>query len=112
MEVCSQDLPEINNLGISTYVYFKTIINVGILLAIMFVVFSIYSIATNIKASNMPSAGNASGKALNFLSISLGSIELFSSEEKRNLYVIGAWIGSGMLAIWAGIFLWLKYYQK
>jgi hypothetical protein len=112
LEVCNQSIKEINSLGISTYVYFRTIVNVAILLGIMFIVYSLYSIATNIKASEMKIDGNMSSEILKFLSISLGSKELFSSDEKQLLYVIGAWIGCAMLIIWGVVFMGLKYYQK
>lgn len=56
--------------------------------------------------------GNVSKNVLDFLSISLGSKGLYASESKWSLYVIGAWIGSGLLLLWAfGIFA-LRYYQK
>jgi hypothetical protein len=99
-------------LGISTYLYFKTIQNLSILLGIMFVVYSVYSLATNLKAANIDINGNYSSEILSFLSISLGSKQLYSSEEKIQMYVIGAWIGLAMLVLWSIAFLGLKYYQK
>lgn len=99
-------------MGISTYLYFKTIQNLSILLGIMFVVYSVYSLATNLKAANIDINGNYSSQILSFLSISLGSKQLYSSEEKIQMYVIGAWIGLAMLVLWSIAFLGLKYYQK
>jgi uncharacterized protein (UPF0212 family) len=110
--VCTHALEDINNLGIATYLYFKTITNMGILLLIMFIVYSAYSLGTNLKAANMSIEGNYSSKVLNFLSISLGSKQLYTSQEKIDMYVIGAWIGLVMLLIWVAAFLALKYYQK
>lgn len=78
----------------------------------MFVIYSIYSIATNIKASEMDVDGNSSNSLLKYLSISLGSKQMFSTGDKQRLYVIGAWIGCAMLIIWGFTFMWLKYYQK
>ena len=78
----------------------------------MFLVYSIYSIATNIKASQMEADGNYSSQVLKYLSISLGSKQMFSSPDKQKLYLIGAWIGSFMLIVWGFIFMWLKYHQK
>lgn len=72
-------MEEISNLGISTYLYFKMIFNVSMLLVIMFFVYSIYSFATNIQASNINIDGNYSGAALQFLSISLGSKQVYAS---------------------------------
>jgi hypothetical protein len=93
-------------------VYFKTIFNLGILLAIMFIVYSTYSIGTNVYASNIDIAGNSSSSSLKFMSISLGSKDLYISEEKQKLYVIGAWIGCAMLVLWGVVFMALKYNQK
>jgi hypothetical protein len=56
--------------------------------------------------------GNSSNDALKYLSISLGSKQMFSSGDKQRMYVIGAWIGCAMLVIWGFIFMGLKYYQK
>ena len=84
----------------------------AILLAVMFVIYSTYSIATNLKAANTRIEGNYSSKVLSFLSISLGSKLVYASEEKINMYVAGAWIGFGMLLIWVLVFLALKYHQK
>lgn len=44
-------MSEINHIGISTYLFFETIKNLMILLSIMFVVFSIYSVGTNLAAA-------------------------------------------------------------
>ena len=87
-------------------------VNMAILLTIMLVVYSIYSLTTNLWASNMSIEGNYSSTALNFLSISLGSKQLYSSNEKIELYVIGAWIGLVMLLIWGVAFIALKHSQK
>ena len=78
----------------------------------MFFVFSLYSMITNLTSSEIETNGTASKAALNFMSISLGSKELYASDEKRFLYVVGAWIGAGMLIIWAFAIVALKYYQK
>ena len=45
----------------------------------MFVVYSIYSIITNVIASEMQIDGNVSKNVLDFLSISLGSKGLYAS---------------------------------
>lgn len=112
LSICPDSVENIHNLGISTYLYFKTIQNLSILLGIMFVVYSVYSLATNLKAANIDINGNYSSQILSFLSISLGSKQLYSSEEKIQMYVIGAWIGLAMLVLWSIAFLGLKYYQK
>ena len=112
LNTCSHSLEDIGNLGISTYLYFKMIFNVSMLLVIMFFVYSIYSFATNIQASNINIDGNYSSTALQFLSISLGSKQVYASEEKKLMYVIGAWIGCGMLILWGLAFLGLRYLQK
>jgi len=56
--------------------------------------------------------GNTSNTALKYLSISLGSKQMFGSGDKQRMYVIGAWIGCVMLLIWGFTFMALKYFQK
>lgn len=51
LKICTH-LGEINNIGISTYLYFQTIKNLVILLAVMSLGYSIYSLITNVKASD------------------------------------------------------------
>lgn len=80
LSLCSDPLESIHNLGISTFLYFKTIQNLSILLGIMFIVFSIYSLATNIKAANLEIGGSYSSEISSFLSISLGSKQLYASD--------------------------------
>lgn len=60
----------------------------------------------------METDGNYSDRVLKYLSISLGSKQLFSSPDKQKLYLVGAWIGSFMLIVWGFVFMGLKYYQK
>jgi hypothetical protein len=45
-------LDEINNIGISTYLYFQTLIHLIILLLLITVVYSIFAIVTNVIASD------------------------------------------------------------
>lgn len=45
-------ISEVNNIGLSLYFYFNTIVNLGILLGILFLVYGVYSLVTNIIAAN------------------------------------------------------------
>ena len=73
---------------------------------IMFLIYSIYSLVTNVTVES----GGVSVSGL--LLISLGSKQVYSSQEKITQYVVGAWIGLAMLLLWAVAFLGLKYFQK
>jgi hypothetical protein len=77
----------------------------------MLVIYSSYTFITNIIASNLNVNGTQS-KMLSYLIISLGSKQLYASEEKVSMYVVGAWIGCVMLLLWGVVILGLKYYQK
>lgn len=77
----------------------------------MLVVYSTYTFITNIIASNLNAEGTSS-KMLSYLVISLGSKQLYASEEKVAMYVVGAWIGCVMLILWGVVIMGLKYYQK
>ena len=62
-------LKEINNLGISTFLYFETAKNLGLLCLVLFLVYSIYALVTN-----LISAGKINESfSADVLSISLAS---------------------------------------
>ena len=72
----------------------------------MFLIYSIYSLVTNIAVDLSEITVSE------LLLISLGSKQLYGTQEKITQYVIGAWIGVAMLILWAVSFLGLKYFQK
>jgi len=44
-------IEQIKNIGLSTYLYFKTYIKISILLAVLAIFYSIFALATNLKAA-------------------------------------------------------------
>ena len=73
IKLCTS-LKDINNVGISTYLYFQTLKNLGILLVLMLLIYCIYALATNIVASNTGDPTNVySYVPADVLSISLGA---------------------------------------
>jgi hypothetical protein len=84
LKVCT-NLSEINNIGISTYLYFQTIKNLLWLLLVMSLGYSIYALATNARASGVYNQlfGNSSSQAnvsISYVSISLGSKQMNPSD--------------------------------
>ena len=73
IKLCTR-LKDINNVGISTYLYFQTLKNLSILLILMLFIYCIYALATNIVASNAGDPTNVySYVPADVLSISLGA---------------------------------------
>ena len=77
-------LDGLNNIGISTYLYFQTLIHLIVLLLIITIVYSIYTIATNVIASEKYQAIDDLKKLqsnVSILTISTGSKMLNPTEE-------------------------------
>ena len=73
IKLCTH-LKEINNLGISTFLYFETAKNLGLLLIVLFFVYSIYALVTNlISAGNIDVTQYSVDTTADVLSISLAS---------------------------------------
>lgn len=116
LKVCT-NLSEINNIGISTYLYFQTIKNLLWLLLIMSLGYSIYALATNARASGVYNQlfGNSSSQAnvsISYVSISLGSKQMNPSDENKTYYLVQCWIGVGLVTVWLFLFFILKYFEK
>ena len=72
----STKLLDIDNIGISTFLYFETYKSLGIMLTIQFLIYGIFSIVTNVIASANFENPEEIPAALNFLVISLSSKQL------------------------------------
>lgn len=94
---CEKGILDVNGLGASTVVFFQTFVNIGILLAIMIVVYSVFSFATNISVANQSSSGS-----LDYLAISLGSKANNSTknDNANTYYLASSWLGVCMLVFW------------
>lgn len=94
-------------MGTSTYLYFATFKNLSILLGILTLVYSIYSLATNIIASKNNSLG--SSYTVDYLTISLASKQSNPTDLNKLFYFIQAWLGMAVVIIWIVIFFVNRY---
>jgi hypothetical protein len=95
-------------LGSSTIVFFKTFINIALLLIVMIVIYSVFSLATNVSVVE-------TSKTSNYLVISLGSksnSEASNNEKAKEFYLTSSWLGAGMVLIWGILFIFLKKQVK
>ena len=106
----------ISNIGVSTYLYFRTLVVLIFLLLIMTVLYSIFALATNLVASSNYHPDSSTDPSLRtnygILAISLGSKQINATPENINLYNIQSWIGAGMLGLWAFFFIIAKGLEK
>lgn len=119
LKICTH-LGEINNIGISTYLYFQTIKNLVILLVLLSLGYSIFALATNVKASDeyrklIETGGSINVKFLStisYVALSLGSKQLNPTTENKTYYFIQCWIGLGITVVWLIMFFILKYSEQ
>jgi hypothetical protein len=111
-------LGSINNIGISTFLYFKTIKNLAILLIVMTILYSGYALATNIIASgvydryvqeNLGYVDPKYNSTFSYVALSLGSKQLNPTDENKTYYFIQCWIGLGMVTVWLLALFCIKY---
>ena len=112
IKICTK-INDINNVGISTFLYFQTLKNLAILLALMGIIYGVFALATNIIASNQgdPTTIN-SYIPEDILSISLGPKQRFQTEQNRFYYFVQCFIGMSLMIVWGITFLLLKYFEK
>ena len=106
IKICTS-LDNIKNIGTSTYLYFNSLKHLSILLALMGLIYSIYAIATNLKANSVNSSTTA---LVDYITISLSPKQLKNNNSTNNFYYIQCWIGVAVIAIWAFVFAALKYF--
>lgn len=120
LKACTH-LGEINNIGISTYLYFQTIKNLAVLLVILSFGYSIYALATNVKASAEYQKYIKDGglildpkllSTISYVALSLGSKQLNPTTDNKTSYFIQCWIGLGVVILWLLLFFFLKYSEK
>lgn len=102
-------IDSISNIGTSTYLYFSTFKNLSILLVIMTLVYSIYSLATNIIAAKNNSMGDT--YTVDYLTISLSSKQSNNTDTNKKYYFIQAWLGMATVVIWIFIFIYNRYQE-
>lgn len=100
-------LDAISNMGTSTVLFFETFKNLSILLVVLTIVFSIYSLATNILAAKNNARGN--DYTVDYLTISLSSKQSNDTTSNRLFYFIQAWLGMATMIIWIFVFFYNRY---
>jgi hypothetical protein len=66
---------DLSNIGVSTFLYFKTFKNLSILILIMFFIYAIFALVTNVIASGKTTFTSLKTN-VDYLTISLGSKQL------------------------------------
>jgi hypothetical protein len=102
---------EINNVGSSAIVFFKTFKNIAILLTVMVLIYSIFAFTTNVTTAYDNNYLNSSNGTLDYLSISLGSKANSRGSNIGNAntyYLVSSWLGIPMLVVWLLLFIWMK----
>lgn len=111
----TMSLDKVNHLGISTHLYFQSIVNVFILLFIMLVLFALFAIPTNLAATSRYKQAyngwqieNKYNTFSGVLAASIGS-KYYINDLITNLHVtVQCWMGFITVLLWAFAFLWLK----
>ena len=93
-------------MGLSTYLFFATFKNLSILLVIMTLVYSIFTLVTNVIASTN---GSISISSLDYIAISLSSKQQNPTETNKTYYFISCWLGVAMIGLWLLALVGIKY---
>ena len=75
----------------------------------MTLVYSIYSLATNIIAAKNNSMGDT--YTVDYLTISLSSKQSNNTDTNKKYYFIQAWLGMATVVIWIFIFIYNRYQE-
>lgn len=114
LKLCTS-MPNINNVGISTFLYFQTLKNLSILLTISFIIYGCYSIITNIISSLPANAALSTLRSYtpkDFLIISIAPKEKYATDSDQTFLIIQCWIGMGLIIVWLISLIFMKYYEK
>jgi hypothetical protein len=96
-------------MGVSTYLYFYTYKNLGLLLVIMMLIYGAFALATNVLASAAVSSSGISISNVDYISISLSSKQLNDTKKNRLYFYIQCWLGVVFIIIWGLILIYIKY---
>jgi len=99
-------LDNIRNMGTSTYLYFAIFKKLTILLVILTIFYSIFSLATNIIASN---GTNNAKTAKDYLAISIGSKMTNQNITNEYFYFGQCFLGAFTMIVWVIGFIYIKY---
>lgn len=114
LKLCT-NLSDVNYIGVSTYLFFHTLKHIIFLLTVLFFVYCIFAIVTNVICSNLYRAQASSeinkkyDSFYGFLVISLGSKQIHETSSDKHFFNIQCWIGTGLVALWGILFAIIKY---
>lgn len=103
LTLCGTDLDDVAHLGLTTYTFFKAIMHIVLLLVVLLVTFSVYSLGTNIYLGLIKEE-----YSWGYLLISLTSK---SALDDAYLYEIGCWLGLCTVVLWGVCLAVIKYWQ-
>lgn len=109
---------DLNNIGVSTFLYFETLFHLIVMLVLAFLIYGIYSLITNIQAANayrQSITENLKDYKISyegFLVLSLGSKQLHNRPTDKLYYQIQCWIGVGLVMVWGLYFIFIKLREK
>ena len=98
----------VKNIGTSTVLYFSAYKHLSILLIILGLAYSIFAIATNLKAAGVQSSNLTA--VVDYISISLSAKQLSQTDDNKTYYYVQCWIGVGVVIVWIFVFFALKYF--
>jgi hypothetical protein len=99
-------------MGISTFLYFETLTNLIILTFILTIVYSIFSLTTNIIASSFYKHSHTIASLASsdsYVALSLGSKQLDPTDKNKTYYIIQCWLGVAVLCLWLTMLFYLKH---
>lgn len=97
-------------MGLSTYLFFATFKNLSILLTILTIIYSAYSLATNILASNVVGSSILTDYSkIDYINISLSSKQTNDTSANRMYYYVSCWLGVANVIIWLLVIIAIKY---
>lgn len=114
IKICT-GMSNINNVGISTFLYFRTLKNLSILLTLAFIVYGLYAIITNILSSLPANAAVSTLKNYtpqDFLIVSIAAKEKYGTDTDKTFLTIQCWIGMALIIVWLIAIILMKYYEK
>ena len=99
--------------GISTHLYFQTLINLSLQMAVMFLIYGIFALVTNVIAAQAYQPDDPAVNAhQGILIISLGAKKLNATQENNHYYVVQCWLGVVTVFVWGLLFMFIKYFEK
>lgn len=103
IKICTP-MDQIKNIGTSTQLYFATFKSLSLLLAVMFLVYSIYAIISSAVAAK----DNTTIE--DYIRISLAAKQLEETDTNKTLYYVQCWLGLLTMLLWIAVMVGIKYF--